>query len=250
VVREIVDGLMYVLGTGCQWASMPKDLPPRSTVNGWFCRWNHDGTLDRIHHAHYVRCREMAADPYRLSSRRDHDAEMGLHRLRRARPAPADRKNQKIVHFGAPAVEYLHNAQHMDGNPWVIAGTLTGRPHSDLQPYWQRVRARAWVRDVRIHDLRHTFASTAVASGQGLPMISKLRDHTRVQPTARYAQLVADPVRSAADALTILLRESFDTRLVHGRAQYRKPFERLSILQLQAQVGTGIFTALTFALVR
>jgi len=56
--REIVDGLMYVLGTGCQWASMPKDLPPRSTVNGYFCRWNHDGTLDRIHHALYVRCRE------------------------------------------------------------------------------------------------------------------------------------------------------------------------------------------------
>ena len=60
VMRQIVDGLMYVLGTGCQWASMPKDLPPRSTVNGYFCRWNHDGTLDRIHHALYVRCREMA----------------------------------------------------------------------------------------------------------------------------------------------------------------------------------------------
>jgi transposase len=60
VVREIVDGLMYILGTGCQWASLPKDLPPRSTVNGYFCRWNHDGTLDRIHHALYVRCREMA----------------------------------------------------------------------------------------------------------------------------------------------------------------------------------------------
>jgi transposase len=59
VVREIVDGLMYVLGTGCQWAVLPKDLPPRSTVNGWFCRWNHDVTLDRILHALYVRCREM-----------------------------------------------------------------------------------------------------------------------------------------------------------------------------------------------
>jgi len=58
VVRKIVDGLMYVLGTGCQWAALPKDLPPRSTVNGYFCRWNHDGTLDRIHHALYVRCRE------------------------------------------------------------------------------------------------------------------------------------------------------------------------------------------------
>src|SRR6266851_1060962 len=60
VVREVVNGLMYILSTGCQWASLPKDLPPRSTVNDYFCRWNYDGTLDRIHHALYVRCREMA----------------------------------------------------------------------------------------------------------------------------------------------------------------------------------------------
>jgi transposase len=60
VEREVVNGLMYVLSTGCQWASMPKDLPPRSTVNHYFCRWNHDGTLDRIHHALYIQCREMA----------------------------------------------------------------------------------------------------------------------------------------------------------------------------------------------
>jgi len=59
MVREIVDGLTYVLGTGCHWASMPNDLPPRSTVNGYFRRWNHDGTLDRIHHALYVRCWEV-----------------------------------------------------------------------------------------------------------------------------------------------------------------------------------------------
>ncbi len=60
VMREIVNGLMYILGTGCQWASLPKDLPPRSTVNGYFCRWNHDGTRGRIHHALYVRCRAAA----------------------------------------------------------------------------------------------------------------------------------------------------------------------------------------------
>jgi transposase len=58
--REIVNGLMYVLSTGCQWASLPKDLPPRSTVNDYFRRWDYDGTLDRIHHALYVRCRELA----------------------------------------------------------------------------------------------------------------------------------------------------------------------------------------------
>ena len=59
-VREVVNGLMYVLGTGCQWRSIPKDLPPRSTVNSYFCRWQHDGTLDRLHHALYVQCREGA----------------------------------------------------------------------------------------------------------------------------------------------------------------------------------------------
>ena len=59
-VREVVNGLMYVLSTGCQWAAIPKDLPPRSTVNHYFCRWDYDGTLDRIHHTLYVRCRELA----------------------------------------------------------------------------------------------------------------------------------------------------------------------------------------------
>ena len=59
-VREVLNGLMYVLSTGCQWRAIPKDLPLRSTVNHYFCRWQHDGTLDRLHHALYVRCREQA----------------------------------------------------------------------------------------------------------------------------------------------------------------------------------------------
>src|SRR6201989_3154151 len=57
-MREVVNGVMYVLSTGCQWRSIPKDLPPRSTVHGYFCLWNWDGTLDRVHHALYVKCRE------------------------------------------------------------------------------------------------------------------------------------------------------------------------------------------------
>lgn len=59
-VRAVVNGLMYVLSTGCQWAALPKDLPPRSTVNDYFLRWDYDGTLDRLHHALYVACREQA----------------------------------------------------------------------------------------------------------------------------------------------------------------------------------------------
>ena len=57
-MREVVNAVMYVLSTGCQWRALPKDLPPRSTVHGYLDLWNWDGTLDRIHHALYVKCRE------------------------------------------------------------------------------------------------------------------------------------------------------------------------------------------------
>ena len=59
-LRAVVDGLMYILGTGCQWAAIPKDLAPRSTVHDYFSLWTWDGTLGRLHHALYVRCREQA----------------------------------------------------------------------------------------------------------------------------------------------------------------------------------------------
>ena len=59
-IREIINGILYVLSTGCQWQAIPKDLPPRSTVNGYLVRWRDDRTLDRIHHALYVKCRELA----------------------------------------------------------------------------------------------------------------------------------------------------------------------------------------------
>lgn len=58
-VREVVNGLMYVLSTGCQWRYVPKDLPPRSTLFDYFDLWTWNGTLDRIHHALYVKCREV-----------------------------------------------------------------------------------------------------------------------------------------------------------------------------------------------
>ncbi len=59
-LREIVNGLMYVLSTGCAWRYVPKDLPPKSTLHDYLDLWNWDGTLQRIHHTLYVRCREQA----------------------------------------------------------------------------------------------------------------------------------------------------------------------------------------------
>ena len=60
-LREIANGLMYILSTGCQWRAIPKDLPPRSTLHDYFDLWSWDGTLDRIHDALSVKCREAAA---------------------------------------------------------------------------------------------------------------------------------------------------------------------------------------------
>ena len=65
-MRAVMNGVMYILSTGCQWRSIPKDLPPRSTVHRYFIWWQCDGVLDRIHDALYVECRKKAerdADP-------------------------------------------------------------------------------------------------------------------------------------------------------------------------------------------
>jgi transposase len=58
VMRNVVDGVMYILSTGCQWRAIPKDLPPRSTLFDYLDLWSWDGTLERIHHELYVKCRE------------------------------------------------------------------------------------------------------------------------------------------------------------------------------------------------
>ena len=60
VEREVVNGLMYILSTGCQWRAIPKDLPARSTLYDYFDLWSYDGTLDRLHDTLYVKCREHA----------------------------------------------------------------------------------------------------------------------------------------------------------------------------------------------
>ncbi len=59
-MREVLNGILYVLSSGCQWRALPEDLPPRSTVHGYLTRWAQDGTLGRMHHALYVEVREKA----------------------------------------------------------------------------------------------------------------------------------------------------------------------------------------------
>jgi len=63
IVREVLNAILYILSTACQWRALPKDLPPRSTVHRYFQRWDHDGALEEIHDALYVTCREQAERP-------------------------------------------------------------------------------------------------------------------------------------------------------------------------------------------
>ena len=84
-------------------------------------------------------------------------------------------------------------------NPYIIAGKVAGRYASDLQHPWRRIRALAGLDNVRIHDLRHTYASNAVSSGMPIQMVGRLLGHTQLQTTMRYAHLADDPVRRAAE---------------------------------------------------
>ena len=104
----------------------------------------------------------------------------------------------RAVPLAPSAVRLLANLPRDNENPWVIAGKMPGSHLSDIQHPWRRIRARAELPDVRIHDLRHSFASRALALGEGLPMIGKLLGHTQVQTTARYAHLAQDTVKASA----------------------------------------------------
>jgi integrase len=90
--------------------------------------------------------------------------------------------------------------------PWVFPGDAPDKPLQEIKRFWDDVRVKAKLEDVRIHDLRHTFASLLVSGGMSLPMIGKLLGHTQVQTTHRYAHLFDDPLRVGLDQVGEMLR--------------------------------------------
>jgi integrase len=134
---------------------------------------------------------------------------------------PDSKTGAKTVHLGAAAIALLRSLPRVEKNPFVIAGKNSGWYLTDLQRPWRRIRSVAVLNEVRIHDLRHTFASGGLAVGEGLSMIGKLLGHTQVQTTARYAHLAADPVKQAADKIAArlagaLLNDGSDTTPSNG----------------------------------
>ena len=103
----------------------------------------------------------------------------------------------RMVPLSNAAVSVLAALPRREDNPWVIAGKKLGAHLTDIQKPWRRIRSRAELEDVRIHDLRHSFASRALALGESLPMIGKLLGHTQVQTTARYAHLASESVKAS-----------------------------------------------------
>ena len=104
----------------------------------------------------------------------------------------------RTVSLSPPAVKVLANLQRVPDNPWVIPGRKPGERLSGIGAQWYRVRERAGLEDVRLHDLRHSWASRALALGESLPMIGRLLGHSQVETTARYAHLARDSVHDAA----------------------------------------------------
>jgi integrase len=121
---------------------------------------------------------------------------------------PDSKTGAKRVYLGKAAQDILARIPRTEGNPYVIAGEIDGQYWTDLQRPWRRIRKAAGLDDVRIHDLRHSFASSAVAMGEHLPMIGKLLGHRLVQTTARYAHLADDPVKASAERISNALSET------------------------------------------
>ena len=114
---------------------------------------------------------------------------------------PDSKTGAKIVHLGDPAIAVLRGIEREDGNPWVITSPKPGEPLSDVYDQWHRIRCRTGIKDVRLHDLRHSYASGSLLVGEGLTMIGKLLGHNKVETTARYAHLANDPLKAAANRI-------------------------------------------------
>jgi integrase len=138
-----------------------------------------------------------------LSLRWEHvDLKAGLLRLSDSKTGSKD------VVISSHAVNILRDIPRLSGSPFVLPGRRRGTHLVEIP--WERIRDQAGIPDVRLHDVRHTFASVLVTSGASLPVIGGILGHASPVTTARYAHLADDPARAAAEAAGDLLRNFLD----------------------------------------
>lgn len=109
----------------------------------------------------------------------------------------------KTLYLNAPALEVLAKLHRIDGNDYVFPGAIPGRPFTvtGLEKVWYTVRTKAGLGDVTVHDLRHSYASIAVAGGASLPLLGRLLGHRRAETTLRYSHFEDDPLKAAASQI-------------------------------------------------
>ncbi len=120
---------------------------------------------------------------------------------RRCLHLPDSKTGRKTVRLNTPALEVLASLERVEGNPHVIPGQKPGSHRDSLQLLWKRVCREAELEGVRIHDLRHTFASFGINAGLNLPVIGRLLGHSKTATTERYAHLADRPIRQANEMI-------------------------------------------------
>jgi integrase len=155
---------------------------------------------------------------------KDVDLEHGVIRLLDSKTGP------RSVLLNGPAIEVLRNIKRVPDNPYVIVGTIPGAALVNLKKPWNRVRAAAGLQNVRLHDLRHSFASFAIGSGVTLPIISELLGHSSIQTTERYTHLADDPVRAAGEQVGHAIAAAMNgvasvSVAIHGKTAKPRPAE-------------------------
>jgi integrase len=125
---------------------------------------------------------------------------------------PDSKTGAKVIALGAAAAALLARLDRCEGNPYVCWGNSPGGHFIGLHHVWQRIRRRAALLEVRVHDMRHSFASFGAAAGLGLPVLGALLGHKQPVTTARYAHLANDPLRAAADRITSEIAAALDGR--------------------------------------
>ncbi len=125
---------------------------------------------------------------------------------------PDSKTGRKIIPLTPAVAEVLEGLPRIPGNPYVLPGRGGNGHFIGLFHVWERIRDKAGIPDVRLHDLRHSFASFGAGGGLGLPILGKLLGHRNVATTARYAHLADDPVRVAAEGVSGEIAQALNGR--------------------------------------
>ena len=131
---------------------------------------------------------------------------------------PASTTKQRKIHrvpISQDVVAIVRQRQLVvpKGNVWLFPGDAVGKPVREVRRFWLKIRQEADLPDVRIHDLRHTFASLLVSGGASLEVIGRLLGHSQMQTTQRYAHLMESPLRAGVDSVASIFRPR--PQLVH-----------------------------------